>query len=186
MSALQDGVQELYLLSWPIVPGGGEESQLGYCYVILRREGGLLGLPKGLMSPEDLAVGASSPEGVVGPSTTLSVPSVRAEAESMVPREEDIEVVVVDFGDQILQALAAYDPELSEVTLAFDEDPQVLPDGPTLMRFAKEWISVSGSERAEFYSAEEGVERRSQRQRPRRGQQRRLLRGLLLSRWQST
>lgn len=156
VNALQDGVQELYLLSWPIVPGGGEESQLGYCYVILRREGGfLLGLPKGLMSPEDLAVGVSSPEGVVGPSTTLSVPSVRAEAETMVPREEDIEVVVVDFGDQILQALATYDPELSEVTLAFDEDPQVLPDGPTLMRFAKEWISVSGSERADFYSAEE-------------------------------
>ena len=156
VSTLQDGIQELYHLSWPLVPALGEESLMGYCYVILRREGGfLLGIPKGLMSTEDLAVGVSNPSGVVGPSTTLIVPSVRSEAELLVPREEDIEVVVVDFGDQVLQAMSPFDPELMDSTLGFDEDPQVLPDGPALMRLAKEWISVSGAERAEFYSAEE-------------------------------
>ena len=156
MSALQDGVQELYHLSWPLVPSQLEESQLGYCYVIMRREGGLLlGIPRQLMSAEDLAVGVSSPDGVVGPSTTLSVPSVRLEADVFVARGEDVELVVVDFGDQILQALAPFDPELGDQTLGFDEDPQVLPDGPTLLRFAREWISLLGVERADFYSAEE-------------------------------
>lgn len=67
------------------------------------------------------------------------------------PREEDIEVVVVDFGDQVLQAISPFDPELMDSTLGFDEDPQVLPDGPALMRLAKEWISVSGAERAEYW-----------------------------------
>ena len=156
MTALQDGVQELYLLSWPLVPSQLEESQLGYCYVLLMREGGLLlAIPKGLMSQEDLGGGASGPEALVGPFTTLSVPTVRSEAEALVPREEDVEVVVADFGDQILQAMSPYDPELAEQTLGFDLDPQVLPDGPTLLRFAKEWIALSGAERAEFYSAEE-------------------------------
>ena len=156
MTALQDGVQELYLLSWPLVPSQLEESQLGYCYVLLKREGGLLlAIPKGLMSQEDLGGGASGPEALVGPHTTLSVPTVRSEAEELVPREEDVEVVVADFGDQILQAMSPYDPELAEQTLGFDLDPQVLPDGPTLLRFAKEWIALSGAERAEFYSAEE-------------------------------
>ena len=156
MSALQDGVQELYHLSWPLVPSQLEESQLGYCYVIMRREGGLLlGIPRQLMSAEDLAVGVSSPDGVVGPSTTLSAPSVRLEADVFVARGEDVELVVVDFGDQILQALAPFDPELGDQTLGFDEDPQVLPDGPTLLRFAREWISLLGVERADFYSAEE-------------------------------
>ena len=156
MTALQDGVQELYLLSWPLLPSALEESQLGYCYVLLRREGGLLlAIPKGLMSQEDLDGGSLNPDALVGPHTTLSVPSVRSEAEAMVPRGEDVEVVVADVGDQILQAMSPFDPELTDHTLGFDLDPQVLPDGPTLLRFAREWIALSGAERAEFYSAEE-------------------------------
>lgn len=78
VSTLQDGIQELYHLSWPLVPVLAEESLMGYCYVILRREGGfLLGIPKGLMSAEDVAVGVSNPTGVVGPSTTLIAPKQR-------------------------------------------------------------------------------------------------------------
>ena len=154
MSSLQDGIQEMYLLSWPLAPSVAEESMQGYCYVVMRREGGLLlGIPKDLMSGEDLSAGVLAPEGVVGPSTTLSVPSVRLEGDSFAPREEDIEVVVVDFGEQVLQALAPFDPE--QQSLGFVEDPQVLPDGPTLLRFAKEWIALLGAERTDFYSAEE-------------------------------
>ncbi len=149
LSCLADGVEELFILSFP-VGVSLEEAFAGLAFVVMMREGGaILAIPVGLISVEALQTfSPSDPHAEFGPHTVLQVPGTR---------EVDGVVMVVDVSQEVLQSLVPW--EVSDLDpssiLGFHEDVSYFADASTLLRLTKGWITSATAERAQFYSAEE-------------------------------
>lgn len=166
LGVLSEGVQELYVLTWP--PGGEtvDGSVVGHCMIIMRREGGLLlGVPaSGFLSPADLQLAPDQPEedAVFGPHTTMTVPAVAFDEEdNMAQAGVDLEVLVVDASLKVLPGLVRFEDAVAgDILFPFsEEDPSLMPDVVQLLKFSKEWIGLAGGAGSgvmNFYSADEG------------------------------
>jgi len=166
LGVLSEGVQELYVLTWP--PGGEtvDGSVVGHCMIIMRREGGLLlGVPaSGFLSPADLQLAPDQPEedAVFGPHTTMTVPAVAFDEEdNMAQAGVDLEVLVVDASLKVLPGLVRFEDAVAgDILFPFsEEDPSFMPDAVQLLKFSKEWIGLAGGAGSgvmNFYSADEG------------------------------
>ena len=161
--AISDGFHEPYVLSWPpgteMVP---DELLHGLCMIVMKRPGGLLlAAPTGFIPLETLQTASlEAGDSLLGPHTVLTVPGVTMVEEVPVSTGGDIEVLVVDVGDEVQSGLTLFSAsEVEESRLVgFAEDRAVLPQADRLLAFAQEWISVANSSRAAFYSAEEAQE----------------------------
>ena len=157
---IQDGAFETAVLTWPLDKSLAEGGALSLATIVMKRPGGLL-----LAVPVD-TIPAEERDGIseaslVGPSTLLTVPGVTLGLQPDVVEGIgfDIDVLVVDFSEDVMGGLSTFDPEVhtSDAVHGFTEDLAILPDPSSLLSFAKEWIGVSDSHRAQFYSAEEEV-----------------------------
>ena len=159
MSSLADGIEELYVLSFPVgVPV--EEAFAGYALVVMKREGGaLLALPVGLIPMEALqTVSHVDPVADLGPHTVLQVPGAREVEGTVQLLGGDLDVMIVDVSDVVLSSLVpleASDLDPSSI-LGFYEEGSFLPDAATLLKLTKAWVTSVTSERVQFYSADEG------------------------------
>ena len=158
LNSLAEGVEELFVLSFPTgVPP--EEAFAGLAFVVMKREGGaILAVPVGLISVDALqAASLSDPLAEFGPHTVLQIPGAR-EVDGVVQLlGSDLDIMVVDVSMEVLQALVpweASDLDPSSV-LGFHEDVSYFPDAATLLRLTKGWVTTATSERAQYYSAEE-------------------------------
>ena len=162
VASIQEGFQEVFLLSWPL-SASQEDAHVSLCMVVMKREGGiLLGLPAGFLPPEDLQL-ASSLDGdtLLGPHTVLSVPGVILDAEAAHATGLDLDVQVVDVTLDVLSGLAPFPEdglEEDSPVIAFAPDIHVVPDPATLLRFVREWLRMAGVGRSVFYSAVEEAE----------------------------
>ena len=160
LSSISDGFHEPYVLSWP--PGSEmvpDELLHGLCMVVMKRPGGLLlAVPTGFIPLETLQTASlEAGDSLLGPHTVLTVPGVSMVEEVPVPLGADIEVLVVDVGDEVQSSLTLFSAsDVEEGRLVgFAEDRAVLPQADQLMAFAQEWIAVANSSKTAFYSAEE-------------------------------
>ena len=160
MMSLQEGVEEPFVLYWPPDAVETENAQMCRALLVMKRVGGLLlALPTGFIPLEDLQQASmASEETLLGPHTNLTVPALSNAGGEWVPTGGDIDVQVIDVSLEAMQGLV----KLSEFTgpmeevVYFTEDQLVSPDASTLLAYTREWISVSGTQRGAFYSAEEG------------------------------
>ena len=159
VSSIAEGVEELFILSFPLdVPV--EEAFAGYALVVMRRDGGaLLALPVGLIAMEALqTVSLEDPASDLGPHTVVPVPGVREADGSLQLLGSDLDVLLVDVSDAVVANLVPM--ELSELdptsVLGFHEEVSYLPDAATLLKLTKEWVASATAERVQFYSADEG------------------------------
>ena len=164
--SLKDGMEEPYVLYWPIPQDGVPLSATGAaCMVISKRQGGLLlAIPTGVLSEADLAgVSDADETSVLGPFQEMVVPAVRDDGAGTVSfTGTDVDVLVIDVSLEILPGLF----RLSDAgvspgdLLCFGAEVEMVPDVATLMQFVQEWLEGSGSEvqRMSFYSAQESEE----------------------------
>lgn len=159
IASLQDGIHELFLLSWPVnVPLS--EGSLGLCMIVMKRaEGLLVAVPPGVIPDEALAQAYSEEENLmIGMYSDMVVPAAVIGAEGAVAAGFEVSLVVVDASVELLLGLHRY----SEATVAgrpvmgFAEDISFLPDASELLRRCIAWIRDEGQGRVTFYSAEEG------------------------------
>ena len=163
-----------YIIEWTV--GGDEDGQSeAVAYVVMKRAGGLLAaLPVGFLPAEVLAEAQSSSVGLVGPSTTISVPGVLDEAVGESPIGADLEVLLVDLDMSVAQQFRV-SQEVEDLAVTFSaEDPFATPSSQALLVAAREWafaVVVQDQELSEgWYSAEGLPERRpaSPKRQPRR------------------
>lgn len=159
VNCIADGIEEPYILSYPIGVAL-EEAFAGFAFAVLKRDGGaLLAVPVGLIPMEVLQTashGDMSAE--IGPHTVLQVPGVREEDGSVQLLGADLDVLVVDVSETVVESLVpleASDLEPASI-LGFHEDGSFLPDASTLLKLTRAWISSVTAERTQFYSADEG------------------------------
>ena len=161
MKPLQDGEEEAYVLFWPPTDDL-EEYKAAVVSVVMKRSAGFLAaIPLDFLSQEDLdGAGVVDGEEIVGPSTQLTVPSVSLTPSGPVPTGGDVSVWLVDLSQAAFRGLYRLsEAGLTEDQLAyFAEDTSVAPDSDTLLKYAREWVGVQGSQRITYYSAEEEVE----------------------------
>ena len=154
--SIREGGRDLFLLPWPL---DGDPVFHGLCFVVMKRAGGmLLAVPVGLFPVEVLqGVGGAGLGSSIGPHTTLSVPAISLAEGEAVSVGEDVEVVVVDVGEEVVGSLVPFAEALvpEEGYLYFGSDPSHLPEPADLLRFSQEWVSLSSAEQVAFYSAEE-------------------------------
>ena len=163
---LKDGMEEPYVLFWPVPQDGVSATDQGAaCFVISRRAGGLLlGLPMGIFASSELEqVSDADESSVLGPYQEMVVPAVRDDGfGAAVQTGTELDVLVIDVSLEILPGLF----KLSEVDhppeliVGFGEEEGIFPDGTMLMHFAQEWLEGSGAatQRISFYSAQESEE----------------------------
>ena len=134
------------------------------CFVIpvLSRQGGfLLCVPRGVLS-EDALIDCLSGEDashVLGPSKGIAVQlHEEGEEQAVVPVPGTFNVMLVDFSDDALLWVREYDQNtdsLDSVVSFAQEHPFGVPVASQLVPYAQEWIAGQGSERVNFYSAQE-------------------------------
>ena len=155
LTALESGLQEQYVLGWPVVEG--QDTPMAVAYVVMKRKGGfLLAIPSGFLDQEVLQHAASEEDIEFGLHTKLAVPVARGEKEER-DLEEDVEVLVVDAKAEVAGCLRpASDADLIlEDILGYVDDLAVQPDPDALLRFTKQWLEVQTDQRIAFYSAAE-------------------------------
>ena len=80
LTALESGLQEQYVLGWPVVEG--QDTPMAVAYVVMKRKGGfLLAIPSGFLDQEVLQHAASEEDIEFGLHTKLAVPVARGEKE---------------------------------------------------------------------------------------------------------
>ena len=139
-------------------------SQETDCFVIpvLSRSGGMLiCVPRGVFS-EDVLIDCLTGEDashVIGPSKGVSVQlHEESEEAGVVPVPGAFNVMLVDVSDDALAWMRDYDASgdgLDAITSFSSEHPFAIPIASQLVPFAQEWVSSHGSDRVNFYSAQE-------------------------------
>ncbi len=132
--------------------------------VMSRNNGFLLCILRGVVS-EDVLIDCMSgddPNNVLGPSKGIPVQlQEEGEEQTVVPIAGTFNVLLVDFSDDALGWLREYDPgvEIPDGISSFAADhPFAIPTASQLVPIAQEWVNSQGSERANFYSAQEDPE----------------------------
>lgn len=134
------------------------------CYALPikdRANGLLLCVPRQVISEEVLiqSLGGDDADGMIGPSKMLEVGLVEEDEAGVVQAiDATSHVYVVDFSDEVLAFLSEYDGaiETEPFPIAFSQQhPSSLPDASAVVAGAVAWVSHSGSERVNFYSARE-------------------------------
>ncbi len=132
--------------------------------IMSRNNGLLLCVPRGVIS-EDALIDSLSGEdanAVLGPSKGIPV-QLQEEGEGQVigPVPGTFNVLLVDFADEALAWLREYDPSFDsqdQINAFASEHPFAVPSVSQLVPIAQEWVCGQGSERANFYSAQEEQE----------------------------
>ena len=157
---VEDNV-ELFRLFWPPDPLL-VQSRPGLCLVVMKRSsaggGMLVAVPSALIPAGTLPVDPSEDD-VVGPHCHMEIAGVRMTSSDMEPTGTDISLFVVDLHAEALRALTplALVPETEDQGLiGFGEDLDIIPDPAVLVEMTRDWITGHASQRAAFYSAEEG------------------------------
>ena len=129
--------------------------------VMSRNNGLLLCVPRGVFS-EDVLIDCLSGEDashVIGPSKGIPVQlHEEGDDQSAVPVPGQVNVLLVDLTDDALQWLREYDQNtdvIDSITPFSTEHPFAVPVASQLVPFAQEWVGGQGSERVNFYSAQE-------------------------------
>ena len=159
MKSLRDGVEETYVLFWPIPTDGVPEGTPGaLAYVVCKRRGGLLlALPLEVFSKEELeATSDVDAEAPLGPHVVMKVPGIRDEGLGASPAGLDLDVLVVDVSEKVLRGLFKFaDAGLTEdLLIGFHSDSSVVPDLVMLQTMVTDWLGGTVSQRVAFYSAE--------------------------------
>ena len=145
MSSLRDGVNELYVLSWPQGEGTFHH---GLCMVVMRRQGGILLAVPPILVPVEALQGVVVEEGIsVGLHTSLTVSAVAFEGELTHVVGQELDVLVMDVSDGILPHLVTFaTTEIAEeAILGFAEELSLLPDPVSLLQQTKEWVEAIGA-----------------------------------------
>lgn len=151
----------LYILSWPPELGDiGENKEVFVVPIMQRKDGILLAIPSGLLSPETMAQGNQAGENsLVGPNISMSLQGMEEDDFGLeVPLDLMLQLVLVDFNKSIISLLREFDPVTdSLLTRSFLEgSPQVMPMSSILLQKAYEWMLGDSAARLQFYSADEG------------------------------
>eukprot|EP00913_Durusdinium_trenchii_P020898 g19636.t1 len=99
----------------------------------------------------------ASPEDLIGPSTTVTVPVVLEEVDGTeAPTDQDMDVMIVDFHIAVLESVRGFDPvtEGPGIQLFSPSGPDVLPESSSLLLAAYSWLEEGAEGRTQFYSAE--------------------------------
>eukprot|EP00435_Cladocopium_sp_Y103_P057911 s1162_g20.t1 len=123
--------------------GGWRRGRWALAFVVMKRAGGLLAaVPVGFLPDEVLAGSSTSPTGLVGPSTEVSVPGVLDEDGVETPGV-DLQVLLVDLDGGVCQQfrLAGENEELAS-PFSLD-DAFATPDSKTLQAVALSWVTTS-------------------------------------------
>ena len=159
LSCLEEGVNELFVLGWPL-EASPDDVVYGFVNVVMKRPGGgILAIPLGVISMDAVLDGASAEEDAeLGPGTVLAVPGCKEEDGQVQLLGADLDVLVIDVNEAVLSSLQPFAEFQQDPTnvMGFGEDATFLPDPPTLLKFTKEWLGLSNAQRILYYSADEG------------------------------
>ena len=162
ISFAEAGDPVLLILSVPAEFAASNSDTDCFAIPVMNRAGGfLLCLPRGVIS-DDVLIDCLSGEDVshvLGPSKGVPV-QLHEEGEDQVavPVPGSVNVMLVDFSDDALSWIREYDQLVDSLDsiVAFSQDhPFAVPIASQLVAFAQEWISSQGSDRVNFYSAQE-------------------------------
>ena len=162
ISFAEAGDPVLLILSVPAEFAASNADTDCFAIPVMNRAGGfLLCLPRGVIS-EDVLIDCLSGDDashVLGPSKGVPV-QLREEGEDqvVVPVPGSVNVMLVDFSDDALSWVREYDQlvdSLDNIVAFSPEHPFAVPIASQLVPFAQEWISSQGSDRVNFYSAQE-------------------------------
>ena len=155
----------LLILSVPAeFSASGDDSECFAIPVMSRNNGFLLCVPRGVISEDALidALAGEDVNAVLGPSKGIPVQlQEEGEDQAILPVSGTFNVLLVDFADEALTWLRDYDPntEIQDGIASFSADhPFAVPSVSQLVPIAQEWANSQGSERANFYSAQEEQE----------------------------
>lgn len=121
----------------------------------------MLNIPRGAVSEEALldSLHGVDEAALLGPSKGISAHlSEEDEEGNIVVRDDLVNSLVVDFSDDVLPFLREYDPSAPEENpiMPFVPDtPNALPVFAEIVDLASAWIAQQGSDRVNFYSAQE-------------------------------
>ena len=159
------GEPGLLILSVPAEFSASSSDSECFAIPVMSRNGGfLLCIPRGVISEDTLidCMSGDDTNSVLGPSKGIPVQlQEEGEEQAIVPVPGTFNVLLVDFADDALGWLRDYDPsvEILDGILAFSADhPFAIPVTSQLVPIAQEWVGSQGSERANFYSAQEEQE----------------------------
>lgn len=110
MRSIQEGAKEAYVFAWPIPEEGDIGDSLhAVCFVVMRREQGLLlAVPSGFVPLEDLQQSATEGS-VLGPHLNIQVPGVKAdESDVLVEIGITLDVVLVDLASSVVGYLVPF------------------------------------------------------------------------------
>ena len=159
------GEPGLLILSVPAEFSASSSDSECFAIPVMSRNGGfLLCIPRGVISEDTLidCMSGDDTNSVLSPSKGIPVQlQEEGEEQAIVPVPGTFNVLLVDFADDALGWLRDYDPsvEILDGILAFSADhPFAIPVTSQLVPIAQEWVGSQGSERANFYSAQEEQE----------------------------
>ena len=153
MSA-EEGFLEPYALQWPM----NSEGAAVQCYVLMKRQGGLLlALPSDFFAQDVLQAAQEDASSPLGPFTTLTVPA----AQEIGGGEEiqagfDMDVLVIDVQSDVLPFLTLLSQNVHQDVHPFFVEDVVYPEVGGTLKLAREWVFLQGGGIQNFYSAEEG------------------------------
>ena len=159
------GEPGLLLLSVPAEFSATSSDSECFAIPVMSRSGGfLLCLPRGVISEDTLidCMSGDDQNSVLGPSKGIPVQlQEEGEEQAVVPVPGTFNVLLVDFSDDALAWVREYDPavDIPEGVATFAVDhPFAIPTVSQLVPIAQEWAAGQGSDRANFYSAQEEQE----------------------------
>ena len=165
MSFAEKGAPSLLVLSVPDEIASNGSSVHCFAVPILSRRGGfLLNIPRGVIS-EDALIDSLQVEDescLLGPSKGVSAHLCEEDEEGNIAlRQESVNSLVIDFSDDVLPLLREYGasgPEEDEIVPFAENFPTALPSYTEVLEAATAWIGQSGTQRVNFYSAQEDPE----------------------------
>ena len=128
------------------------------CYVLMKRQGGLLlALPSDFFAQDVLQAAQEDASSPLGPFTTLTVPA----AQEIGGGEEiqagfDMDVLVIDVQSDVLPFLTLLSQNVHQDVHPFFVEDVVYPEVGGTLKLAREWVFLQGGGIQNFYSAEEG------------------------------
>ena len=127
--------------------------------IMSRAAGTLFAIPVGFFPEEVLSGGSEAASGdFVGPSTAVTVPLVFEEEDGTESQTGlEAEVLLVDLHKMVMDFVRGFDPVTEGPGIqAFSIDnPDLVPDGNSLMKEVYSWLESATEGRAQYYSAEE-------------------------------